>query len=62
MILVASRSVFSQFSPDEDVFTNAQLWKNLLLGTCTTRLWAGERHGRQVMVWGGSGVVNTVRE
>jgi superfamily I DNA and/or RNA helicase len=53
MILVASRSVFSLFSPDEEVFTNAQLWKNLLLRTCTTRLWAGEQEGRRVEVWGG---------
>jgi hypothetical protein len=53
MVLVASRSVFSLFSPDEDVFANAQLWKNLLLRTCTTRLWAGDREGRRVEVWGG---------
>ena len=53
MVLVASRSVFSLFSPDEDVFANAQLWKNLLLRTCTTKLWEGERQGKQVAVWGG---------
>ncbi len=53
MILVASRSVFSLFSPDEDVFANAQLWKNLLLRTCTVLLWEGERDGQRVAVWGG---------
>jgi hypothetical protein len=53
MVLVASRSVFSLFSQDEDLFANAQLWKNLLLRTCTTRLWAGEREGRRVEVLGG---------
>ena len=34
------------FSPDEEVFLNSQLWKNLLLRTCTTPLWEGER-GRE---------------
>src|SRR5262249_38640573 len=55
MVLVASRTVFSLFSPDEDVFANAQLWKNLLLRTCTTKLWEGGREGRRVEVWGGKG-------
>lgn len=55
MILVASRSIFSLFSPDEETFVNALLWKNLLLRTCTTRLWQGERHGKCVDVWGGRG-------
>jgi hypothetical protein len=53
MILVASRSVFAVFSPDEAVFHNALLWKNLLSRTCTERLWEGERAGRRVQVWGG---------
>lgn len=53
MILVASRNIFSMFSPDEETFTNSLLWKNLLLKTCSTRLWAGERDGKQVVVWGG---------
>jgi superfamily I DNA and/or RNA helicase len=52
MILVASRSVFSLFSPDEETFTNALLWKNLL-ATCTDRVWAGVRDGIAVSVWGG---------
>jgi predicted RecB family nuclease len=52
MILVASQSVFNVFSPDEETFANAQLWKNLLRRTCTTPLWQGERHGQQVQVWG----------
>jgi hypothetical protein len=53
MILVASRSVFSLFSPDEETFTNSLLWKNLLARTCTSRLWSGERDGIGVTVWGG---------
>ncbi len=52
MILVASRSVFSLFSADEDTFAHAQLWKNLLRHTCTVPLWAGQRGGEQVEVWG----------
>lgn len=55
MILVASRSVFSLFSPDEETFTNSLLWKNLLTRTCTTLLWEGDREGVPVRVWGGSG-------
>src|SRR5215472_10241552 len=55
MILVASRSIFSLFSPDEETFTNSLLWKNLLLRTCTSKLWEGERAGKKVAVWGGSG-------
>src|SRR4051812_12859330 len=43
-------SIFSMFSPDEEVFANSQLWKNLLLRTCTTRLWEGARQGQQVDV------------
>jgi len=54
MILVASRSIFSLLSPDEETFANALLWKNLLLRTCATLLWEGERAGKRVAVWGGS--------
>ena len=53
MILVASRSVFSLFNPDEKTFTNALLWKNLLARICVNRLWAGVRDGIPVAVWGG---------
>jgi len=52
MILVASRSVFEVFSPDEETFRNVQLWKNLLRHTCTTKLWEGDQHGHHVVVWG----------
>src|SRR5215213_5146760 len=45
MILVAASSIFSLFSPDEETFANAHLWKNLLLRTCTTLLWEGDRDG-----------------
>lgn len=41
LILVASETVFSLFSPDEDAFVNSLLWKNLLLRTCSTQLWQG---------------------
>ena len=61
MILVASRSVFSLFSPDEETFANARLWKNLLDQTYTTPVWAGERDGRNVAVWGGT-ATGTVSE
>lgn len=54
MILVASRSVFSLFSADEETFAHARLWKNLLRHTCTVPLWAGERDGEHVEVWGNS--------
>ena len=53
MILVASRSIFSLFSPDEETFSNSLLWKNLLRQYCTTLLWAGKRADTRVMVWGG---------
>jgi hypothetical protein len=52
MILVASRSVFSLFSPDEETFQNAMLWKNLLARTCVSPLWAGVPVGVPVAVWG----------
>ena len=52
LILVASRSIFEVFSPDEEVFANAQLWKNLLHRTCTDLLWEGEQAGIGVRVWG----------
>ncbi len=52
MVLVAARSVFEVFSTDEETFANAQLWKNLLRGTCTVPLWRGERDGVEVEVWG----------
>ena len=52
LVLVASRSVFSLFSTDEETFGHVQLWKNLLRRTCMTRIWEGERDGRRVTVWG----------
>ena len=52
MILIASRTIFNYFSPDEETFLNAQLWKNLLRRTCTVPLWQGEQDGRAVEVWG----------
>ena len=53
LVLVASRSVLSLFSPDEDTFAHSQLWKNLLTRTCTAKLWEGSHGGRPVAVWGG---------
>lgn len=52
LILVASRSVFTLFSADEETFANAQLWKNLLRRTCTVKVWEGTRDGHRVQVWG----------
>jgi superfamily I DNA and/or RNA helicase len=52
MVLVASHTVFSLFSADEETFVHAQLWKNLLRRTCTVPLWDGERDGVRVTVWG----------
>ncbi|HEX6817537.1 MAG TPA: ATP-binding protein [Ktedonobacterales bacterium] len=51
MVLVASRSVFTLFSADEETFAHAQLWKNVLRRTCTQLLWQGERDGHHVEVW-----------
>ena len=31
----------------------ATIWKNLLLRTCSTLLWEGERGGKKVAGWGG---------
>ena len=53
MVLVASRSIFSYFTNDDDLFASAQLWKNLLRRTCTTRLYTGLHDGNEVEVWGG---------
>ena len=52
MILIASRSVFSYFSNDEQLFLHSLLWKNLLRRTTTEQLWGGERNGQKVIVWG----------
>jgi superfamily I DNA and/or RNA helicase len=52
MILVASRSIFDLFSADDELFANAQLWKNLLRRTCTVPLWEGTIDGTGVKVWG----------
>jgi superfamily I DNA and/or RNA helicase len=52
MILVASRSVFTLFSADEETFEHSQIWKNLLRRTCTVPLWHGARLGQHVEVWG----------
>ena len=56
MILLASRCIFSLFSPDEDTYAIALRWRNLLLRACSTLLWEGERAGKRVAVWGGSAV------
>jgi hypothetical protein len=53
LILVASRSIFSLFSPDEELFERAQLWKNLLRRACPETLWEGARDGHRVVVRGG---------
>lgn len=57
MILVASQTVFTHFSPDEETFANVLLWKNLLRRTCTVPLWRGELGGQPVTVWGNAPVM-----
>jgi hypothetical protein len=54
LILVASRSIFELFRADEETFTHSQLWKNLVKGMCSDRMWAGQCAGRQVKVGGGA--------
>lgn len=61
MVLVAARSIFELFSPDEEVFANAQLWKNLLHDTCSVPLWSGEVDGKRVEVWGNDPALRPVR-
>ncbi len=58
LIVVASRSVFSLFSPDEETFADSLLWKHLLVRACPALLWNGERGGNRVSVWGGRGVAD----
>ncbi|MDB5058686.1 MAG: superfamily helicase, partial [Chloroflexi bacterium] len=62
MVLVASRSVFTLFSTDDETFANMQLWKNLLRHTCTDLLWDGEREGKRVQVWGNVPSTSSSRE
>ncbi len=50
MIVVASRTVFTLFSADEEGFENAALWKNFLRRTCTNLRWSGDRDGAAVEV------------
>jgi hypothetical protein len=50
MIVIASRSVFNVIASDEETFSNAGLWKNLLLRTCTDVTWNGEIEGYAVEV------------
>jgi len=51
-IVVASRSVFSLHTLDEDIFQAACLWKNLRRVACPEVLWQGEVDGHRVTVWG----------
>lgn len=52
MILIASRSIFEYASTDEEMFRNAQIWKNLLRRTCHDELYHGEQDGKTVTVYG----------
>lgn len=52
MILIAGRTVFNTFVTDEELFEQTLLWKRLLRRTCTELLWAGDRHGHKVKVYG----------
>ena len=50
MMLVAARSVFALFSPDEETFLNSQLWKNLLRQDLHRAALERGRGGRRVEV------------
>jgi hypothetical protein len=51
--LAAARTVFELFSPGEEKFENAQMWKNLLRRAGPVKLWAGDRAGTAVELWAG---------
>ena len=51
-VVVASRSVFTLHTLDEELFEAACLWKNLRRVACPHRLWQGEVEGHKVTVWG----------
>jgi hypothetical protein len=61
VVVVASRSVFSLFSADEETFAHAQLWKDLLQRTCSVPLWTGRRGDTPVQVWGNASVDGALR-
>lgn len=50
LILIAAQTVFDLFSPDDEVFANALLWKNLIRRTCTDELFKGHVPGAAGMV------------
>jgi len=52
LILLASRSVFDLLPPEEELFEQSLLWKALLRPSYTRLIWAGERHGHTVEVYG----------
>jgi len=52
LILLASRSVFDLLPPEEELFEQSLLWKALLRPSYTRLIWAGERHGHSVEVYG----------
>lgn len=58
LIIVASRSVFDLFTPDEETFEHVQLWKNLLSRACTVELWRGERNTQNVVVYGNTQLID----
>ncbi len=51
-VVVASRSVFTLHTLDDELFEAACLWKNLRRVACPHRLWQGEVEGQKVTVWG----------
>jgi hypothetical protein len=52
MIVIAAKSVFDLFSPDEETFVNTRFWKNLVRRIGTILVWEGAIDGRQVRVFG----------
>ena len=51
LIVIASRSIFSVITADEETFASAGLWKHLLRQTCTELRWSGNIDGHDVAVW-----------
>lgn len=51
-VVVASRSVFTLHTLDDELFEAACLWKNLRRIACPHLLWQGEVEGQKVIVWG----------
>lgn len=52
LVLVAARSVFELFSPDDDLYENIELWRSIPRRWCREPLWRDEVDGILVEVFG----------